>query len=543
MTPILVKAALALSTSPGLSIVVKVTIMLLLGLAAARLATRAQASVRHLILVASFATLIVLPLLAAALPRTVIELPGQWNDVALSTRMALPATAATPATTAADPATAATTDVSVASAALDTIQSLSWPLIVRSAWMAGAFFLFALLGLDLWRLRRIRRNGLPWMEARDFTRSLAMECGVRRPVELLLHEEIAGPLTYGIARPVIVLPSDARDWGEVELRSALVHELEHVRRHDWAVQLAARATSAVYWFHPLVWVAWRRLRLEAERACDDSVVRSVDDTDYAEQLVSLARRMSLSHAQPALGMASRSDLSVRVSAILDATQRRGRASVLASASAMVLASAALFVVAPISAVAQSTERQATAPLADTPAARGDSASLDRVLLGAAGSGDTAAIDRLLEAGANVNAAFPGDGSPLIAAARAGRLAAVRLLLERGADVNMSVEGDGNPLIAAAGEGQVDIATLLLDAGAQIDDLVPDDENPLIAASAQGRLAMARFLVSRGANVNARAWAELDPATQKGEWRTPLIMAQRSGRTAVVEFLKSAGALQ
>ena len=93
------------------------------------------------------------------------------------------------------------------------------------------------------------------------------------PVELLVHEDIAAPLTCGFSRPCILLPSEAQQWNDSDLRRALVHELEHVRRRDWVIQLAARAACALYWFHPLAWVAWRRLCLEAERACDDAVLQ------------------------------------------------------------------------------------------------------------------------------------------------------------------------------------------------------------------------------------------------------------------------------
>jgi beta-lactamase regulating signal transducer with metallopeptidase domain len=116
--------------------------------------------------------------------------------------------------------------------------------------------------------------------------SLASECGVRRKVEVLLHEGIPGPLTCGLWRPAILLPDEACEWNEADLRRALVHELEHVRRGDWAIQLAARATCILlYWFHPLVWVAFRRLSLEAERAADDAVVRSAEHTEYIDELL------------------------------------------------------------------------------------------------------------------------------------------------------------------------------------------------------------------------------------------------------------------
>jgi beta-lactamase regulating signal transducer with metallopeptidase domain len=56
----------------------------------------------------------------------------------------------------------------------------------------------------------------------------------------------------------------------------------------------ARSVCGVYWFHPLVWVCWRHLRLEAERACDDAVVRDGEATAYADQLVTHAVRPSCS---------------------------------------------------------------------------------------------------------------------------------------------------------------------------------------------------------------------------------------------------------
>ena len=127
---------------------------------------------------------------------------------------------------------------------------------------------------------------------------------------------------------------------------------EHVRRGDWAVQLVARVTGACYWFHPLVWIAWRRLCLEAERACDDAVLQNAERADYAEQLVLLAQQMSNAHAHPALGMANRSDLSTRVSALLDTSQQRGRVGMLAIAIAMSTASILVLAIAPVRAPAK-----------------------------------------------------------------------------------------------------------------------------------------------------------------------------------------------
>src|SRR5207344_2349231 len=103
----------------------------------------------------------------------------------------------------------------------------SWTAILRWGWIAGMLLLFLPLGRDLWRRRAIRRNGLPCPELHAFMQSLAAACEVRQTIEVLLHEDIAAPLTFGWLRPAIVLPSDAARWDQADLHRALVHELEH----------------------------------------------------------------------------------------------------------------------------------------------------------------------------------------------------------------------------------------------------------------------------------------------------------------------------
>lgn len=132
-------------------------------------------------------------------------------------------------------------------------------------------------------------------------------------------------MTCGVLRPAILLPIDALSWTAADRYRALVHELAHVRRCDWLTRSIARAVAACYWFHPLVWMAWRELSLEAERACDDAVVRAAEPTAYADQLVALAQRMRHGGTCSLLAMASRRDLPTRIRALLDSRQRRGPA--------------------------------------------------------------------------------------------------------------------------------------------------------------------------------------------------------------------------
>jgi beta-lactamase regulating signal transducer with metallopeptidase domain len=563
------EAAVALGRLVELSILGKATVILVIGLTVVILSRRARASVRHLLLAATLASVFVLPLIVWAVPEVTIGVPASQASEPADLIPTAPPVALT-----------APTITSLPSRATESAPwSLpSWITIFRTVWLAGAFLLLAQLAVDLRRLYRIRRDGLPWLKRCELMQSLASECGIRRKVEVLLHEGIPGPLTFGIWRPAILLPDEAFEWNEADLRRALVHELEHVRRGDWAIQLAARATCIFYWLHPLVWVAFRRLSLEAERAADDAVVRSSEHAEYAEQLVSLAGRLSKAQAQTALGMANRSDLSARVSALLDGSQRRGRAGWRPTAIALSVAGLVVLALAPVRAVTLPSKQ--TAASAQGPSAQSNTtgnrvaSGLDRALIRAAVAGDISGIDELLRAGANVNCTAPHGQveSPLIGAAKNGRLNAVRLLLDRGADPNLWPRLK-TPLIYAADAGHVEIVSLLLDRGANIDLIVPVFHNALIWASREGRLEVVKLLVARGADVNARAWAVqmvqyvnfegktvkgkvqgtrqvvddhgtrqvVDEWPKQGEWRTPLSMAKRGGHKDVVDFLLASGA--
>ena len=512
--------ALALSNSPELSILAKATLLLTLGLASVGAARRARPSVRHILLAATFVALLALPVGSSLTPVHVdIAVAAPKRPRAAVTQEHMPDRA-----------------IGVATAVQPPVgRSASLMDISRIAWIAGGGLQLFLLVLHMLRLGQIRRTGVPWIARQELVRSVAAAAGLRRRVDVLLHEKVAAPVTCGAWRSVILLPADARFWSEDDLRRALTHELEHVRRNDWSTQFFARVTLACYWFHPLAWAAWRRLNLEAERAADDAVVRESESTAYAEQLVMLARRMSNAQTEGALGMANRGDLAARVAALLDGKQRRGRAGFLAAGGAIVAVALFFAAIAPMNAVAQSAvEPNRRAALRRVTA-------LDRDLYEAAEAGDVQRINALLDAGANVNAAIDGDGSPLIGAARKGRAAAAVLLMNRGADPSLAVEGDGNPLIMAAAGGHTEVVALLLDRGARIDQVVPNDENPLIRASARGNLEVVRLLVKRGANVNIRVWADQAGSPAQGEWRSPLIMARMGGHGDVIDLLIASGA--
>ncbi len=148
------------------------------------------------------------------------------------------------------------------------------------------------------------------------------------------------PLTFGFLRPVILLPADANAWPADRRDHVILHELAHIRRHDFALQLLARVALALFWWQPLAWFAWRRILAERETAADDLVLNEgVQPSLYAGHLLAVAAaRQSPSFA---ISMARTVPLESRLKAILSPATNRATPNRLTIAIAFVVCVAAL----------------------------------------------------------------------------------------------------------------------------------------------------------------------------------------------------------
>jgi beta-lactamase regulating signal transducer with metallopeptidase domain len=510
------------------ALALKATVALLITLLLLRIARHWPASRRHLLAAAVFGFLLLLPIAAVLAPARTIEV--KRSRIATARPETSSPTIPTRVLVARRPGARSAPLIPDAPAE---DRRFLLPLF----YLAGVLFFSASLASALWRLVRLRACAEVSVTGTRLANEIERCAGRRGGIEVLMSREVTVPMTFGFLRSAILLPATTNSWSEDEMIRALLHELEHIRRFDWLTQIGSRLVCVFYWPHPLVWVAWRRLCLEAERSCDDAVIRGTrEETGYAEQLVMLARSLAR-RPVPALSMATRSNLGQRVASILDPGARRTPLSRGAFLTATALALFAVLGIAPIRIA------NAAFPNEEPALSEHDADPLDVALLKAAGRGNLASMIRVLDAGANVNAMIDGDGTPLIVAARQGHFRGVQLLLERGADVNLAVSGDGNPLIMASREGHVEIVELLLDRGALIDEVVPGDENPLIEASRHGQFDVVKLLIARGANVHARVWVDYSDHARKGEWRTPLSMARRGGHDEVVKLLRASGAVE
>ena len=145
--------------------------------------------------------------------------------------------------------------------------------------------------------------------------------GVRRTVELRNSESCSTPLVVGVWRPVLLLPSAVLDRLSVpQLKSVLIHELHHVRRWDGLVNLLQGILGAIYFFHPAVWWANRRIRELREDACDERTVAQMEGNrkPYGEAIFHVAEILGYSAPPLTLGVLdSTSPLTQRLRRILD----------------------------------------------------------------------------------------------------------------------------------------------------------------------------------------------------------------------------------
>jgi len=293
-------------------------------------ARRASAAVRHFVWTAALAAMVALPVALLVAPK--------WSWRVAPTERAQSVVVATQ---------------QVAQVVKDTggkttgATKTQWlvGLWVLGCAVVGARFLLGAVRAS-WMAQRAAEAGHAGAMAEELRGAL----GIRRRVRVLESADAPMPLTWGILRPVVLLPEGARQWPPARLRTVLLHELAHVGRFDLLAQAIAQLACCLYWFHPLAWMAARQLRKERERACDDAVLSGgVAAPDYAGHLMDLVRALAATRGrwEDAPAMAEASDLEPRVRALLDGTRSRHP---LSRRAAIIIAVVAIAVLAPVVAI-------------------------------------------------------------------------------------------------------------------------------------------------------------------------------------------------
>ena len=194
--------------------------------------------------------------------------------------------------------------------------SIDWPRPFVCAWLVGCGLLILRILVAWIRLLLVFRAGTE--SASPFMVPLFELAGIQRPVQLVTSPACRMPMTWGLFRPIIVVPAGFDGWSETEQRTTLHHELTHIKRCDAFWQFLSCIVCALHWFNPLVWIASRRLMAQAELAVDDRVLSGGSSAaDYAELLTRVVAGPARSSAL-ATSMARKSGFETRVERILKA---------------------------------------------------------------------------------------------------------------------------------------------------------------------------------------------------------------------------------
>ena len=316
-----------------------------------------SAAARHMVWTASAAALVALPFLSVGLPA--LHLPLANAVLPADAGLVFHATAATAAAPAGGVTAARQAPAPASAPAPAAERGIDGKTALMLLWMAGiAAGLLQMLtaSAKLWRTRRAARVSPDQGEADRLATHLGIEHTVR-----VLETGSGMPMTFGVLRPTVLLPEEARGWSGERRRVVLLHELAHVLRGDAATHLLARTALALDWWNPLAWTMWREFLKERERATDDLVLGTgAKASEYAGHLLEIARTMQARPASAAAGvaMARRSQLEGRLLAILDGRTARGQQGRAATVAAVAMAIAMM---APLAAVRAQSQAEQSAP--------------------------------------------------------------------------------------------------------------------------------------------------------------------------------------
>lgn len=162
---------------------------------------------------------------------------------------------------------------------------------ILPAWIIGVLAFSIRLAAAGLQVRVLRRTSPPAdAELQTLAARIADRIGLRASVSVLAGNVAGGFRTFGWVRPIVLVPpAAALGLSPWELEALLAHELAHIRRHDYLVNICQMAVETLLFFHPAIWWASARIRTERELCCDDIVVADGDRATYARALTSVAR--------------------------------------------------------------------------------------------------------------------------------------------------------------------------------------------------------------------------------------------------------------
>ncbi len=458
------------------------------------------------------------------------------------------------------------------------------PLIV-TLWLMGVLILQLRFLGQLAFLQRLKNYGTERFPARfaPMLQELESKLGITKPVRYLTSFRVGSPFTAGWLRPAVLFPRGLLgELDEAQLRTIIAHELAHIKRYDFLVNLIQTLLCILFFYHPAAWWISARIDEEREHCCDDLAIEVTGEAiGYARTLLQL-KENELAGSPLAMGVLGKGDgfkeritrllsgylgtgtygegfttavilfcfmgLAVTLSAQdrTDMAERENTASVTSSAPASARPTELAEV--PENLTAQEIRQLEILDeiKAMRPSETEDSKAYDEwkkqagtvplsdslefpFLMEAIKEGSESMVAYFLKKDIDFNQTNNNGLTPLALAAGENRVDIIRLLIRKGADVNYVSNRGWTALIEAADEGALDAAKELLDAGAKT-DLPGTSRSAADMAASEGHPEILALLSRNGADISG-----------KGRETSPLHQAAEEGQFFVVQSLIQAGA--
>ncbi len=155
--------------------------------------------------------------------------------------------------------------------------------IAGGIWIAGAL-VFTGLSIHAWlKLKGIRKS-ISAVENKailDLFKRAKQQLNISKNISLGVSDEVHSPLTFGLRKTFVVLPANFEEWlSEDDIRHIFLHELNHYKYKDIPTNYLMVFFQIIYWFNPLIWIAFKEMRLDREIACDYAVLLSLDNKNH-----------------------------------------------------------------------------------------------------------------------------------------------------------------------------------------------------------------------------------------------------------------------
>ncbi len=267
---------------------IKSAVIIILGFGVSLLLRKSTAATKHHFWLCLFAGSVLIPLLLVALPRWQV-LPEFWWSGSESEQLPVSTEFFSGDASVVNAASNTSPSDGLAASGPSGSAKIGWVFV--GVWVLGVVVLLLQSVFARLVLAGFTRRSHAIPESMDAVFRNVVDCaGACRSPRLVLCEQIRAPFSWGIFRPVIVLPTSAVDWQRDELEMIFLHELSHVERRDAVAVLVARLFLCLNWLNPLSWVANRQAVQHREEACDQRVVQQGYPVQaYAEMLFKQAQ--------------------------------------------------------------------------------------------------------------------------------------------------------------------------------------------------------------------------------------------------------------